>query len=374
MALACFPLTLWAEYGLNMPRGVTPISKEVYDLHMLILWICVVIAIVVFGVMFWAILAFRKSRGAVADTNFTHSTKIEVMWTLIPILILVAMAVPATKTLIKMEDTSEFDLTVKVTGYQWKWRYDYIEDGIGFFSVLGKASNDARQKQSGIDPASVDNYLLEVDRPLVLPINKKIRILTTANDVLHSWWVPVLGWKRDAIPGFINSSWTYIEEPGTYRGQCAELCGRDHAFMPVVLEAVSESDYDQWVEEQKVLLAAAASDSDRNFSVEELLARGAEVYGTNCAACHQANGQGLPGAFPGLAGSAIAIGSVEDHIDIVLNGKAGSAMAAFGSQLNDADLAAVITYERLSWGNEELLAPDQAVVQPSDIKAARSAN
>ena len=368
------PLPALAEYGLNMTRGVTPISREVYDLHMLILWICVVIAVIVFGVMFWAMLAFRKSKGAVADTSFTHSTTMEIVWTSIPVLILIGMAIPATKTLIKMEDTSEHDLTVKVTGYQWKWRYDYIEDGIGFFSSLDAASNEARQKGSGIDPASVDNYLLEVDNYMVVPINKKIRILTTANDVLHSWWVPDLGWKRDAIPGFINASWTYIEEPGIYRGQCAELCGRDHAFMPVVVEAVSEEEYGEWVAEQKALLAAADSDSDRTFSLEELMSKGEAVYGTNCVACHQASGQGLPGAFPALAGVGISVGPVQDHIDIVLNGKPGTAMAAFGGQLNDAELAAVITYERNSWGNSDIVDPEQAVVQPADIKAARAAN
>ena len=368
------PLPALAEYGLNMTRGVTPISREVYDLHMLILWICVVIAVIVFGVMFWAMLAFRKSKGAVADTSFTHSTTMEIVWTSIPVLILIGMAIPATKTLIKMEDTSEHDLTVKVTGYQWKWRYDYIEDGIGFFSSLDAASNEARQKGSGIDPASVDNYLLEVDNYMVVPINKKIRILTTANDVLHSWWVPDLGWKRDAIPGFINASWTYIEEPGIYRGQCAELCGRDHAFMPVVVEAVSEEEYGEWVAEQKALLAAADSDSDRTFSLEELMSKGEAVYGTNCVACHQASGQGLPGAFPALAGVGISVGPVQDHMDIVLNGKPGTAMAAFGGQLNDAELAAVITYERNSWGNSDIVDPEQAVVQPADIKAARAAN
>ena len=372
--LGLLPLPALAEYGLNMTRGVTPISREVYDLHMLILWICVVIAVVVFGVMFWAMLAFRKSKGAVADTSFTHSTTMEIVWTAIPILILVGMAIPATKTLIKMEDTSDHDLTVKVTGYQWKWRYDYIEDGIGFFSSLDSASNEARQQGSGIDPATVDNYLLDVDNYMVLPVNKKIRILTTANDVLHAWWVPDLGWKRDAIPGFINASWTYIEEPGVYRGQCAELCGRDHAFMPIVVKAVSEDEYGEWVAEQKALLAAADSDSDRTFSLDELMAKGEGVYGTNCAACHQASGQGLPGAFPALAGVGISVGPVQDHIDIVLNGKQGTAMAAFGAQLSDAELAAVITYERNSWGNDGIVGPEQAVVQPADVRAARSAN
>ena len=361
-----------AEYGLNLTRGVTPISEEVYDLHMLIFWICVVIAVVVFSILLWAIIFFRKSKGAVADTSLKHNTKLEIIWTAIPVLILIGMAIPATRVLIAMEDTSEPDMTIKVTGYQWKWRYDYLEEGIGFFSSLHESSDKARQRNSGIDPKSVENYLLEVDNPVVVPINKKIRFLTTANDVLHAWWVPDLGWKRDAIPGYINSSWAEITKPGVYRGQCAELCGKDHGFMPVVLHAVSEEEYQVWVEEQKTLMAAAEADSGKEFTLAELMTRGEKVYQANCAACHQAGGDGLPGAFPALKGSAITVGPVVDHINIVLNGKAGTLMAAFGPQLGDADLAAVITYERNSWGNDALV-EEEVVVQPRRIAEQRGA-
>jgi cytochrome c oxidase subunit 2 len=274
------------------------------------------------------------------------------------------MAVPATKTLIKMEQTGDAEITLKVTGYQWKWKYDYLDEDLSFFSTLDQASNEARQLKSGVDPKSVEHYLLNVDQPIVLPVNKKIRILTTANDVIHAWWVPDLGWKRDAIPGFINDNWAIIEKEGTYRGQCAELCGKDHAFMPIVLKAVPEEEYYAWVEEMKVAQAEAAAGGDREWTTEELMARGEELYKANCAACHMAAGQGLPGTFPALDGSAIVKGPAEGHIDIVLHGK--NLMPAFGEQLTDADIAAVITYERNSWGNKT-----GDLVQPSDVKAAR---
>jgi cytochrome c oxidase subunit 2 len=235
-----------AEWGLNLPRGVTPFSRDIYDLHMLILGICVVIGIVVFGAMLYSMLTFRKSKGAQA-AQWHESTKVEIMWTIIPFLILIGMAIPATRALIDMEDVAGADMTIKVTGYQWKWHYQYLDDGVGFFSTIAADSNAARRRNSGIDPATVDHYLLNVDRHLVVPVNRKIRFLTTAGDVIHAWWVPALGWKRDAIPGFINESWATIEEEGIYRGQCAELCGKDHAFMPIVVEAVSEDEYAKWV-------------------------------------------------------------------------------------------------------------------------------
>ena len=353
----------WAEYGLNLTRGVTPTSQKVYDLHMLILWIVTIIGILVFAVMFWSIFHHRKSKGAVA-AQFHHSTKAEILWTIIPVLILVGMAIPATKTLIFMEQTGDADMTLKVTGYQWKWKYDYMDEDLSFFSALSQASNDARQLKSGIDPNSVENYLLDVDNPIVLPINKKIRILTTANDVIHAWWVPALGWKRDAIPGYINDNWTYIEEPGTYRGQCAELCGKDHGFMPIVLKAVPEEEYRAWVEEMKLAQAEAAAGAEKEWSKDELMAKGKDVYAAQCAACHMPTGAGLPGTFPALDGSPIVTGPVADHIDRVLNGK--NLMPAFGEQLNDADIAAAITYERNSWSNQT-----GDVVQPADVKAAR---
>ena len=249
-------MAAWDE--LNLPRGVTPISREVYDLHMLMLWICVIIGIVVFGAMFISMVLHRKAAGH-KPAHFHHSTVAEIAWTIIPFAILVGFAIPATKTLLFMEDTSESDITIKVTGYQWLWKYEYIEDGVSFYSSLAQSSRE------GIygDPWAVENYLLEVDNPVVLPVGKKVRLLLTADDVIHAWWVPALGQKKDAIPGFVNEIWTIIEEPGTYRGQCAELCGKDHGFMPIVVEAKSDDEYKQWVAaykaEQKTQLAAAAS-------------------------------------------------------------------------------------------------------------------
>ena len=235
---------------LNLTKGVTPYSETVYDLHMLILAVCVVIGVGVFGAIFYSILKFRKSKGAVA-AQWHESTTVEVLWTVVPFIILIIMAVPATKALVMMEDVSKSDVTIKVTGYQWKWHYAYLNEGVELFSTLADTSNKARQLGSGVDPASVENYLLEVDNEIVVPINKKIRFLTTSADVIHAWWVPALGWKRDAIPGFINESWATIREPGVYRGQCAELCGKDHGFMPVVVRAVSDEEFQQWVAQHK---------------------------------------------------------------------------------------------------------------------------
>jgi cytochrome c oxidase subunit II len=349
-----------ADWGLNLPVGVTPISQTAYSLHMLILWICVAIGVVVFGAMFISILRHRKSKGAV-PAQFHESTTVEILWTIIPFLILVSMAVPATKALIAMEDTSDSDVSIKVTAYQWKWQYEYLDEGIGFFSNLS-TPND--QIYGGAEKGP--HYLLEVDNKMVVPVGKKVRLLLTASDVIHAWWVPELGMKKDAIPGFINEMWIQADQPGIYRGQCAELCGRDHGFMPIVVEALSEADYSQWVADQQAASAAAAADDDREMDMGELMTRGEKVYGTHCAACHQANGAGLPGAFPGLVGSPLIKGPVAGHVDIVMNGKSGTAMAAFGGQLSDADLAAVITYERNAWGNDT-----GDLLQPSDIKAAR---
>lgn len=356
----------FADYGLNMTKGVTPISHQVYDLHMLIFWICVAIGAVVFGVMFISMLKHRKSQGAVA-AQFHESTTVEIIWTVIPFVILIAMAIPATKTLIAMEDTRDADLTIKITGFQWKWRYDYMggkdyEDSkFGFFSVLATPRDQIENKAT-----KGEHYLLEVDHPLVVPVGKKIRFLTTGNDVIHSWWVPQLAIKSDAIPGFINQSWAKIEEPGFYRGQCAELCGKDHGFMPIVVEAKSEEDYKNWVQEQKAAALASAEDPNKVWTKDELIAKGEQVYTTNCVACHQATGEGIPGTFPALKGSKIATGPIADHLNRVIHGKPGTAMAAFGTQLGDSEIAAVITYERNSWGNNT-----GDAVQPSQVKAAR---
>lgn len=364
IVLVLFTVTASADWATNLTKGVTPISRELYSLHMIILAIVTVIAIIVFGVMAWSVFYHRKSRGAVA-AQFHHNTAVEIVWTVIPILILIAIAVPATKTLIKMEQTGDAEITVKVTGYQWKWKYDYVEDELSFFSNLAKSSNEARQLNSGIDPASVEHYLLDVDNPIVLPVKTKIRILTTANDVIHSWWVPDLGWKRDAIPGFINDNWTYIDEEGTYRGNCAELCGKDHGYMPIVLKAVSMDEYRDWIVATKQQQIDALTDSDREWTMDELMSKGEEVYSSSCVACHLANGKGITGAFPALVGSPIALGPMAEHLGIVLNGKAGTAMQAFGEQLSDAEIAAVITYERNAWGNDK-----GDFLQPAAVRAA----
>lgn len=359
------PAIVRADYQLNMTQGVTTISKEVYDLHMLTLWMVSIIGVIVFGLMFWSIIHHRKSSGVKA-AQFHHSSKWEAVWTVIPILILLTFAAPSTRTLIMMDDSEDAELTIKVTGYQWKWHYDYLDEGISFFSSLAPEHNDARQPGSNADVSAIDNYLLEVDNPVVVPINKKIRVLITANDVIHAWWVPALGWKRDAIPGFVTVNWTQLAETGIYRGQCAELCGRDHAYMPVVLKAVTEPEYRLWVEQTRRAQAEASAGANREWTMAELMQRGEAVYRSSCAGCHQANGQGLPPAFPALTGSPIATGPMENHLDIVLNGRPGTTMQAFGPQLNTVDIAAVITYERNALGNS---AGD--MVQPAQVQAAR---
>ncbi|MBT8446713.1 MAG: cytochrome c oxidase subunit II [Gammaproteobacteria bacterium] len=354
--ISILPMSASAEWALNMRKGVTPFSNEIYDLHMLVLGICVVIGIVVFAAIVYSVINFRKSKGAVAE-QWHESTKVEVVWTVIPFLILVGMAVPATKALIMMEDTAGSDMTIKVTGYQWKWGYEYVDEGITMYSTIDADSNAARKRDSGIDPASVDNYLLEVDNYLVVPTDTKIRFLTTAADVIHAWWVPDLGWKRDAIPGFINESWATIEEPGVYRGQCAELCGKDHGFMPVVIRAVPKDEYLAWVDEQKADAVARTAMDQRNWSADDLVATGEKVYQANCVACHQADGQGVPGLFPALTDSAVVDGDVSAHARLVLDGRAQTAMPSFRGQLSNAEIAAVVSYQRQRWGNGEMLQP-----------------
>ncbi len=357
-----------ADFALNMREGVTSTSQSVYDLHMTIFWVCCVIGVIVFGAMIYSIIYHRKSKGAVA-AQFHESTTMEILWTVVPIVILVSMAIPATSTLLAMEDTSDADMTVKVTGIQWKWKYDYVDGdaaGVSFISSLHPKHNEARLLGSGADVSQFgDEYLLDVDNPLVIPTGKKVRFLLTAADVIHAWWVPDLGWKKDAIPGFVNEAWTQIDEPGVYRGQCAELCGKDHGFMPIVVVAKSPEDYAIWVAEQKGAADAEAASADREWAKDELMAKGEAVYNTNCAACHQANGEGLPPAFPSIAGSPVATGDPAGHIGLVMNGKPGTAMASYRDILKDADMAAVLTYQRNSWGN------DAGIIQPAAIKAAR---
>lgn len=351
--LAAMVVVVWGLYavGDNMPRGVTPFSQDVYRLHMTILGIVTVIGVLVFTAMFTSIILHRKSRGVV-PAKFTHSARAEITWTVIPILILVVMAVPATSVLIDMEDTGGAEMNIKVTGYQWLWQYEYIEDDISFYSAMDRDSNRARQIGSGIDPRTVENYLLEVDNRMVVPIETRIRLLLTADDVIHAWWVPELGWKRDAIPGMVNEAWTYIKEPGVYRGQCAELCGKDHGFMPIVVEAVTQEEYQAWVAEQQTEMVRTALDQDRLWTRAELMERGSAVYEAHCASCHQNDGSGLEPAFPSLAGNKVTTGEMEEHIRVVLEGRAGTAMAAFGDRLSSEDIAAALTYTRNAFGNE----------------------
>lgn len=356
----------FAAAQMNLTPGVTEISQDVYDLHTLVLWICVVIGAGVFGVIFYSMFAHRKSKGAVA-ANFHDSMTVEVLWTVIPFLILVGMAVPAAKTLIKMETPADdAEVTIKITGYQWKWNYDYMHEGFNFFSNLAQSSRDVINAENNKEREGI-NYLLDVDNRMVIPAGKKVRFLMTSNDVIHSWWIPAFAVKKDAIPGYINEAWTIVPEPGVYRGQCAELCGKDHGFMPIVVEVKSEADYAAWVSEKKGAAMAAAAGDSKVWTMDELMAKGEQVY-AQCSACHQISGEGIPAAgFPALKGGAIATGPVAAHLDIVINGsKVNPAMAAYGAQMSDADLAAVITYERNAWGNNT-----GDVVQPADVKAAR---
>lgn len=362
-----FSNVAWAESKYNLTQGVTDVSHEVYDLHMLVLYICTVIGVIVFGAIFWSMFFHRKSKGYVAAT-FHESTKVEILWTVIPIIILIAMAVPATKTLIDIENNDDSDLTIQVTGSQWKWHYRYFDKDVEFYSVLS-TPKEQWDNLSGPGAEKGENYLLEVDKPLFIPINKKVRFLITSDDVIHSWWVAAFAVKQDAVPGFINEAWTIVNEPGVYRGQCAELCGKDHGYMPIVVEALPEAEFDAWLEAQRLAAIAAAEAEKASLAammtMDELMALGEATYVTYCAACHQENGQGLPPTFPALKGSSIALGDISEHINIVVNGKAGSGMQAFGKQLTLKELAAVVTYERNAWGNNT-----GDAVQTADVKAA----
>jgi len=361
------PLSVMADWALNMREGATPISQEIYNLHMVTLWVVTIIGILVFGVMFWSIFHHRKSKGVKA-AKFSHSTTVEIIWTIIPTVIIISLAIPATKLLIKMDDTSEAAITIKATGSQWKWKYDYLDgvgEGLTFYSNLDKDSKEVSQRDSGLDPMESENYLLDVDEPIVLPINTKIRVLTTAQDVIHAWWVPDLGWKRDAIPGFINDNWAVIEKPGTYRGQCAEICGAGHGYMPIVVKAVSMDEYTEWVEDKKLAIAAAKNTSDIVLNMEELMTKGEAGYKAQCLVCHQANGEGIKGAFPALVKSPISTGKERrlEHIHQIIYGK--NLMPALG-HLSDVDIAAITTYERNAWGNNT-----GDIVQAKEVAEAR---
>jgi len=353
--------------GMNFQPPVTEIAQQIYDLHNLMLIICLVIFLAVFGVMFYSILKHRKSLGA-KSASFHESTGVEIAWTVIPFLIVIGMALPATKTVVAMKDTSNADITIKVTGMQWKWGYDYLNGNGAGISFLSNLSTPHEQV---VDSTKVknDNYLIEVDNPMVVPVNKKIRIITTANDVIHSWTVQAFGVKQDAIPGFVRDTWFKAEKVGVYRGQCVELCGKDHAFMPIVVNVLSDADYQTWVDGKKKEMAAQADDPNKTWTIDELKQRGEKVYTANCAACHQANGKGIPGAFPPLDGDPIVNGPRAAQINVVLNGKIDGAlqMPAWKAVLSDTEIAAVITYTRNNWSNKA----QENIVQPAEVLAAR---
>ena len=343
----------------NMPVGVTEVSEEIFDLHMLIMWICVWIGVVVFGIMFWSLWKYRKSSGAIA-AKFDDHYWLEIGWTIAATIILVGMAIPSTSVMIKAYDDTEGDIIIMVTGYQWKWQYTYLEDGVSFFSNLATS-------QEEIDNAlpKGEFYLSEVDEPLVIPINKRIRFLITGNDVIHSWWVPDFAVKQDAVPGFINTAWTNVPKPGIYRGACTELCGLKHAFMPVVVRAVEQEEYEAWIIEKIALAEAEKLLTEKIWTKAELIERGQGVYLKNCVACHQTNGQGLPPVFPSLDGSQIVMGNKATNIEILMEGVQGAAMQAFSNQLSEVDIASVITYTRQSWSNGKN--GDGEIVVPKDI-------
>ncbi|MDB2379355.1 cytochrome c oxidase subunit II [Luminiphilus sp.] len=363
-AAALTPLAANAQNQINMPTGVsdagvviTELGAEIYGLHMLIFWISVAIGVGVFGIMLYSIYAHRKSRG-VKPSQFHEHTGVEIAWTVIPFFILVAMAVPATSTLLEVYDNDDAELSILVTGYQWKWKYEYLDadgENISFFSNLATS-----QEQIYNTDVKGENYLLEVDQPLVIPVDTKVRFLITASDVIHSWWVPEIAVKRDAIPGFINEAWTRVLAEGVYRGQCTELCGSYHGFMPVEVHVVSQDEFDDWTASKRGAAAADAALAAQELSVDDLMARGADIYNASCLACHGAKGEG--GLGNAIAGSAIAMGGVDSHLNVIVNGVAGTAMQAFGGQLSDVDVAAVTTYQRNAFGNNT-----GDVVQASDV-------
>lgn len=358
--LALMPTLSWAEMKLNLPDPVSPLTREVFDLHMMTTWVGVWIMVIVIALVAYTLWKFRKSTGYEPDQNFHKSTFGVWSWLIVPVIVLgidITIAERANSTFDKVEDIGDAEVTVKVTGSQWKWTYEYMEHDYSFISNLESK-----------DEAPEGLYLRTVDKPLVLPTHTRVRFLHTASDVLHAWWVPEIAVKKDSIPGYINETWTIIEEEGLYRGQCAENCGVGHAYMPIEVRAISKAEFDTWIGERvaEKEAAAALAASNKDWTMEELMAKGEGLYNTYCAACHQVNGAGLPPAFPGLIDSAIVKGDPAAHIDIVLNGKAGTAMSAWGGQLDDLQLAAIITYERNAWGNNT-----GDTVQPKAVKAAR---
>lgn len=366
VSLLLLPLGVHAaegeRWGLNMTEGVTPVSNASYEIHMIMFWICVVIGIIVFGFMFYTMVKYRKSNGQEPDKNFHESLFVEVLWTAIPTIILIVMAIPATTALLDVyaAESPDFEeeMAVKITGWQWKWEYEYQGEGVKFMSSLRTPKSEIyNQEEKG------EHYLLEVDNVLVLPSHTKILFNITAQDVIHAWWVPALGVKKDAIPGFMNQSWAYTEQPGVYRGQCAELCGKDHGFMPIVVQVLPKEEFAAWMDEKRAAAAAERELANTVFTMDELMSRGKEVYDRACAGCHAVDGNGIPGVFPALKGSPVATTEpVSKHLDVVVNGVSGTAMQAFGGQLSEVDMAAVITYERNAWGNDT-----GDLVQPLDV-------
>ena len=360
LILSLYPSKVLSDWdALNMTEGVTQVSRDVFELHMLIFYICVAIGAVVFSVMFYSLFRYTKKRNPNPST-FHESTKLELAWTVVPFLILIAMAVPASKTLTEIYDDEEGEINIQVVGYQWKWEYKYLEDDINFFSNL---STDQDEIYNLVPKG--ENYLLEVDEPLIIPVDTRVRFLITANDVIHSWWVPDFAIKQDAIPGFINTAWTRAEETGIYRGNCTELCGKNHGFMPVVVKVVEKDEYNDWVLAKKEEAIKLAELTEKEWSLAELTDRGEGVYQKNCVACHQMNGEGLPPIFPALAGSDIVMFDKDKNVEILMEGVQGAAMQSFANQLSEVDMAAVITYTRQAWGNAEN--GDGAYVVPSDI-------
>jgi len=365
-----------AAYDVDILPPATPIAQQIYDLHWAIIWVCLAIFVVVFGAMFYSVFTHRKAAGAKA-AHFHENTTVEIIWTVIPFLILIGMAYPATKTVLEMKDTASPDLTIKVTAYQWAWEYDYLQDGVRFNSLLSTPRSQIEEWEKRGDKKNAD-YLLEVNNPMVVPAGKKVRLLVTSNDVIHGWYVPQLGVNQYGIPGFVKDTWFKVDKPGTYRGQCSQICGKEHGYMPIVVVAKAPEEYAAWVKEQKAKMpaeaapkpvaaaapAAVAEDPNKKWTAEELKALGEKVYAANCAACHQASGKGMPPAFPPLDGSKIATGAKDAQIALVLNGKQGTAMASF-ARLSDSELAAVLTYTRGAWGNKA------GEVLPSEVKAAR---
>jgi cytochrome c oxidase subunit 2 len=366
-----------AAYDVDILPPASPIARQIYDLHWAILWVCVGIFVVVFGAMFYSVFKHRKSAGAKA-AQFHENTTVEVVWTVVPFLILIGMAYPATRTVLEMKDASNPDLTIKVTAYQWAWEYDYLQDGVRFNSLLSTPRAQIEEWEKKGDRKNAD-YLLEVNHPMVVPAGKKVRLLVTANDVIHGWYVPQLGINQYGIPGFVKDTWFKADKPGTYRGQCSQICGKEHGYMPIVVVAKTPDDYAAWVKEQKAKMPAAAAplqvaaaapaapaeDQNRKWTADELKASGEKVYAANCIACHQPTGKGMPPAFPPLDGSKIVNGPKAAQIALVLGGKAGTAMASF-ARLSDSELASVITYTRNSWGNKT-----GEAIQPAEVKAAR---